>query len=148
MDCELCSADMALFGDENAFVRYDNDSLSKGHILVVPRRHVADFFEMTWLKKCQLLLCWTGRRRTFRENTHPMATTLVSISARRGVNHACTSTYTLSRGMSVMLQTRAVEYVASFPVCQSTNVRFGSKADICSATGHVRSTPESGQCIV
>ena len=48
MDCELCKAEMALFGDENAFVRYDNNSLSKGHVLVIPRRHVADFFEMTW----------------------------------------------------------------------------------------------------
>ena len=30
----------------------------------------------------------------------------------------------------------------------SPNVRFGSKADMCSAKGHVRSTPESGhvQC--
>jgi diadenosine tetraphosphate (Ap4A) HIT family hydrolase len=55
MDCELCSADMALFGDENAFVRYDNNSLSKGHILVVPRRHVADFFEMTWAEKMSII---------------------------------------------------------------------------------------------
>jgi hypothetical protein len=30
----------------------------------------------------------------------------------------------------------------------SADVRFGSKADMCSAKGHVRSTPESGhvQC--
>ena len=51
MDCELCSTEMALFGDENAFARYDNNSLSKGHVLIVPRRHVADFFEMTWGEK-------------------------------------------------------------------------------------------------
>ena len=55
MDCELCSAEMALFGDDNAFVRYDNNSLSKGHILVVPRRHVADFFEMTWAEKTSII---------------------------------------------------------------------------------------------
>jgi diadenosine tetraphosphate (Ap4A) HIT family hydrolase len=55
MDCELCKDDMALFGDDNAFVRYDNNSLSKGHILVVPRRHVADFFEMTWAEKTSIL---------------------------------------------------------------------------------------------
>ena len=28
------------------------------------------------------------------------------------------------------------------------NVRFGSKADMCSAKGHVRSTPESKTCAV
>ena len=94
MDCELCNAEKALFGDDNAFVRYDNNSLSKGHILVVPRRHVADFFEMTWAEKMSIIACWIGRRRTFHKNTHRTATTSVSISGRRVVNHACTSTYT------------------------------------------------------
>lgn len=51
MECDLCKEEMILFGDENAFVRYDNNSLSKGHVLVVPRRHVADFFEMTTSEK-------------------------------------------------------------------------------------------------
>jgi diadenosine tetraphosphate (Ap4A) HIT family hydrolase len=55
MDCELCRDEKALFGDDNAFVRYDNNSLSKGHVLVVPRRHVADFFEMTWAEKTSIL---------------------------------------------------------------------------------------------
>ena len=55
MDCELCRDEMALFGDDNVFVRYDNNSLSKGHMLVVPRRHVADFFEMKWEEKTSIL---------------------------------------------------------------------------------------------
>ena len=55
MDCHLCREEMTVFGDENAFVRYDNNSLSKGHVLVVPRRHVADFFEMTWSEKSSIL---------------------------------------------------------------------------------------------
>jgi diadenosine tetraphosphate (Ap4A) HIT family hydrolase len=55
MDCELCGEQMMLFEDDNAFVRYDNNSLSKGHVLVVPRRHVADFFEMTWPEKTSVL---------------------------------------------------------------------------------------------
>jgi diadenosine tetraphosphate (Ap4A) HIT family hydrolase len=33
--------------NELAYVRPDNHSLSRGHVLVVPKRHVADFFEMT-----------------------------------------------------------------------------------------------------
>ncbi len=55
MDCELCRSDMALFGDDHAFVRYDNNSLSKGHVLVIPRRHVADFFDMTSAEKASVL---------------------------------------------------------------------------------------------
>jgi diadenosine tetraphosphate (Ap4A) HIT family hydrolase len=30
-----------------AYARYDNHALSRGHILVVPKRHVASFFDMT-----------------------------------------------------------------------------------------------------
>ena len=55
VECELCSEQMVLFGDDNAYVRHDNNSLSKGHVLVVPRRHVADFFEMTWAEKTSVL---------------------------------------------------------------------------------------------
>jgi diadenosine tetraphosphate (Ap4A) HIT family hydrolase len=55
MECELCKEEMILFGDENAFVRYDNNGLSKGHVLVVPRRHVADFFEMNPSEKLSVL---------------------------------------------------------------------------------------------
>jgi hypothetical protein len=60
MDCELCRDEMALFGDDNAFVRYDNNSLSKGHILVVPRRHVADFFVLAALRLTVSRPWWTA----------------------------------------------------------------------------------------
>jgi len=29
--CELCEPEMLLFGDEHAYVRYDNNSLIPGH---------------------------------------------------------------------------------------------------------------------
>ena len=32
---------------ELAYVRRESNSLSRGHVVVVPRRHVSDFFEMT-----------------------------------------------------------------------------------------------------
>jgi diadenosine tetraphosphate (Ap4A) HIT family hydrolase len=54
-DCELCRPDMVLFEAEHAYVRYDSHSLSKGHVLVVPRRHVADFFAMTTGEKHEIL---------------------------------------------------------------------------------------------
>jgi diadenosine tetraphosphate (Ap4A) HIT family hydrolase len=55
--CELCKPDMILFEDEQAYVRFDNNSLAPGHVLVVPRRHVASFFDMTWEEKtCVLAL--------------------------------------------------------------------------------------------
>ena len=54
--CELCTPDKVLLGDDLAYVRLDNNSLSRGHALVVPRRHVADFFEMTPAEKTAVLV--------------------------------------------------------------------------------------------
>jgi diadenosine tetraphosphate (Ap4A) HIT family hydrolase len=46
-ECELCTVQSAVAENELAYARPDSNSLSPGHVLVVPRRHVADFFEMT-----------------------------------------------------------------------------------------------------
>ena len=54
-DCELCRLDQVLFEEAEAYVRYDNNSLSRGHVLVVPRRHVASFFDMTGPEKARVL---------------------------------------------------------------------------------------------
>ena len=53
--CELCQLDQVLFEAEDAYVRYDNNALSRGHVLVVPRRHVADFFDMTAAEKASVI---------------------------------------------------------------------------------------------
>ena len=45
--CELCAAADVLRENALAYVRRDNHALSPGHVLVVPKRHVASFFEMT-----------------------------------------------------------------------------------------------------
>ena len=47
MSCELCTLSDVLAQNELAYVRFDNNSLSRGHVLVVPKRHVASFFDMT-----------------------------------------------------------------------------------------------------
>jgi len=46
---------MVLFGDDLAYVRRDDNAMSPGHVLVVPRRHVPDFFDMTWEEKTSVL---------------------------------------------------------------------------------------------
>jgi diadenosine tetraphosphate (Ap4A) HIT family hydrolase len=45
--CELCSRSEVLLENPLAYVRYDSNSLSRGHVLVIPKRHVASFFDMT-----------------------------------------------------------------------------------------------------
>ena len=45
--CELCTPIDVVLESDLAYVRYDNHSLSRGHVLVIPQRHVASFFDMT-----------------------------------------------------------------------------------------------------
>ncbi len=45
--CELCTPADVVLENPLAYVRYDNNSLSRGHVLVIPRRHVASFFDMS-----------------------------------------------------------------------------------------------------
>jgi diadenosine tetraphosphate (Ap4A) HIT family hydrolase len=54
-DCELCQPESVLLESSVAYVRYDSNSLSRGHVLVVPRRHVASYFEMTFEEKTEVL---------------------------------------------------------------------------------------------
>ena len=49
--CDLCSPVSILIENQLAYVQPEENSLSRGHIVVVPRRHVADFFEMTHLEQ-------------------------------------------------------------------------------------------------
>jgi len=46
-DCELCVPAQVVADNAAAYARYDSNSLARGHVIVVPRRHVADFFDMT-----------------------------------------------------------------------------------------------------
>jgi len=45
--CELCLPAHVVRENALAYVRVDNAPLSRGHVLVIPKRHVASFFEMT-----------------------------------------------------------------------------------------------------
>ena len=46
-DCELCKPKSVVAENALAYARHDSHSLARGHVIVVPKRHVADFFEMT-----------------------------------------------------------------------------------------------------
>lgn len=53
--CELCAPQSVLSENALAYVRSDNHSLSRGHVIAVPKRHVADFFEMTAEEQAAIL---------------------------------------------------------------------------------------------
>ena len=53
--CELCEPKDVVFESEFAYVRYDGNSLGAGHVIVVPKRHVADFFDMSGAEQGSVL---------------------------------------------------------------------------------------------
>ncbi|APV48305.1 hypothetical protein BWI17_00575 [Betaproteobacteria bacterium GR16-43] len=61
--CELCTPQSVLSENALAYVRADNHSLSRGHVLVVPKRHVADFFEMSPEEQLAVLELLRGAHR-------------------------------------------------------------------------------------
>jgi diadenosine tetraphosphate (Ap4A) HIT family hydrolase len=57
--------------NELAYARYDSNSLASGHVIVVPRRHVADFFDMTDAEQAAVLALLNEARRRVHEKYAP-----------------------------------------------------------------------------
>src|SRR5882672_5053064 len=53
--CEVCTPENVVLENELAYVRHDNNSLSRGHLLIIPKRHVASFFDMTTEEQSSVL---------------------------------------------------------------------------------------------
>ncbi|MBU8907674.1 HIT family protein [Desertibacillus haloalkaliphilus] len=67
MTCPFCQLDsnIIIYSNDLALATYDLYPVNKGHILIIPKRHVADFFDTTLeereainelLEKCKELL--------------------------------------------------------------------------------------------
>jgi diadenosine tetraphosphate (Ap4A) HIT family hydrolase len=69
--CELCAMESVLIQNELAYVRPDSHSLSPGHVLVVPKRHVADFFEMTSEEQAAVVALLRAARRLIQAEHSP-----------------------------------------------------------------------------
>jgi len=69
--CELCEPAEVVIENEAAYVRYDGNSLSRGHVLVVPKRHVADFFEMNGAEQGAVLDLLNRARRLIQDEHRP-----------------------------------------------------------------------------
>jgi diadenosine tetraphosphate (Ap4A) HIT family hydrolase len=69
--CELCEPKEVLFQSDFAYVRYDSNPLSSGHVIVVPRRHVADFFDMTAAEQGSVLALLNRAHRLVAERHKP-----------------------------------------------------------------------------
>jgi diadenosine tetraphosphate (Ap4A) HIT family hydrolase len=69
--CELCSRHEVLLENALAYVRHDNSSLSRGHVLVIPKRHVASFFEMTAEEQSAVVSLLTDIQKSIQKQHSP-----------------------------------------------------------------------------
>jgi len=71
MDCELCRPAQIVAENAAAYARYDSHSLAPGHVIVAPRRHVADFFDMTAEEQRAVLALLNEARRLIQAKHSP-----------------------------------------------------------------------------
>jgi diadenosine tetraphosphate (Ap4A) HIT family hydrolase len=69
--CELCSRHEVLLENALAYARHDNNSLSRGHVLVIPKRHVASFFDMTTEEQAAVLALLSEIQRSIQKQHSP-----------------------------------------------------------------------------
>ena len=62
--CERCEPVDVLLENALAYARPDNHALSRGHLLVVPKRHVASFFDMTAAEQSAVLALLAEAQRS------------------------------------------------------------------------------------
>ncbi|MBO5003526.1 HIT domain-containing protein, partial [Methanocorpusculaceae archaeon] len=47
MSCPFCDAEGEVLGNELAYAKFDAFPVSPGHLLIIPRRHAAEWFDLT-----------------------------------------------------------------------------------------------------
>jgi diadenosine tetraphosphate (Ap4A) HIT family hydrolase len=69
--CELCTPAEVIAENSLAYARRDNHALSRGHVLVVPRRHVASFFDMSPEEQAAVLALLNQAQRSIQKEHSP-----------------------------------------------------------------------------
>jgi diadenosine tetraphosphate (Ap4A) HIT family hydrolase len=71
VSCELCTRADLVIENTLAYVRRDNHALSKGHVLVIPKRHVASFFDMTAEEQAAVLALLNEAQKAVQKEHSP-----------------------------------------------------------------------------
>lgn len=73
--CPFCQPDESQIvrGSEYGIILEDRYPVTSGHLLVIPRRHVASFFDLDPLEQADLLNLIVAAQRIIRERVHPDA---------------------------------------------------------------------------
>lgn len=69
--CDLCAPKQLVAENSLAYVRYDSNSLSRGHVIVVPKRHVANFFDMSTEEQSAVIALLNRAQRSIQAEHSP-----------------------------------------------------------------------------
>jgi len=69
--CPFCSLEGAVLRDPLAHARYDRFPVSAGHMLVIPMRHVGDFFSTTLEERDAMFALAEQARSPIEREHHP-----------------------------------------------------------------------------
>ena len=82
-DFPFCGIAEVVLRNDLAFARFDKYPVNPGHLLILPWRHVATWFEATDVDQAALMALVAESKRLLDENSNRRATTSASMSARR-----------------------------------------------------------------
>lgn len=71
MSCIFCAAEEAVLQNDLAYARFDKYPVTRGHLLLIPRRHVASFFDCTEEERRALWALVEAGRRMLNELHSP-----------------------------------------------------------------------------
>jgi len=69
--CELCAPGELVLENALAYARHDSNALARGHVLVIPKRHVAGFFDMTMEEQGAVLSLLNEAQRLIQKQHAP-----------------------------------------------------------------------------
>ncbi len=88
--CPFCREPRAVLENDLAFVRYDQYPVNPGHCLVLPRRHVAEYFEATAQEKAAIWALVDAMKDRLDAEFHPDGYNVgvnVGVAAGQSVPH-------------------------------------------------------------
>ena len=71
MECELCKPEGLIAENELAYARLEGNALAAGHVIIVPRRHVADYFDMTAAEQAAVIALLNEAQRLIAAKHRP-----------------------------------------------------------------------------
>ena len=78
-NCIFCGDPSMVIENDLAFAHYDSYPVNPGHCLIIPRRHVAEYFQATAEEKAAIWALVDEMKTSLMRNTNRMVTTWVSI---------------------------------------------------------------------